>query len=228
LSNLFRNIIFQNFRRHAILWRFSVKRAALAEGELRMAQELAPPARRRRLNGHGMMVRRKRIFAGLRDGLRYDEIAAQEGVTTERIRQIVAEVLKNRAVDSSADHAKLQLDRLIPALQIAAEAVASGDVRAIPSYLKVLDRLDRYQATAATHEVSDDEARKKLLDKINRLAENLGINKDFEAAVQAHLKKTGQIPADAPGEANGLDVLNASLAEGPKEEHTEATNWMSV
>ena len=101
-----------------------------------MVQEFAPAKRRRRLGAHGMMLRRKRIFAGLRDGLRYDEIAAQEGVTTERIRQIVTEVLKNRSVDSDADHAKLQLDRLVPALQIAAEAVASGDVRAIPSYLK--------------------------------------------------------------------------------------------
>jgi hypothetical protein len=193
-----------------------------------MFQELAPPARRRRLGAHGMMLRRKRIFAGLRDGLRYDEIAAQEGVTTERIRQIVAEVLKNREVDSGADHAKLQLDRLVPALQIAAEAVASGDVRAIPSYLKVLDRLDRYQATAVTHQVYDDEARKKLLDKINRLAENLGINKDFEAAVQAHLKKTGQIPNDQPGEADGLETLNASLAEEQQEGQSEAVNWMSV
>ncbi len=39
---------------------------------------------RLRLSGHGMMLRRKRIFAGRREGLRYDEIAALEGVTTER------------------------------------------------------------------------------------------------------------------------------------------------
>ena len=152
-----------------------------------MVQELAPPVRRRRLGRAWLMLRRKRIFAGLREGLRYDEIAAQEGVTT-------TEVLKNRSVDSDADHAKLQLDRLVPALQVAAEAVASGDVRAIPSYLKVLDRLDRYQATAITHEVYDDDARKKLMDKINRLAENLGIDEDFAAAVQAHLKKTRGMP----------------------------------
>jgi hypothetical protein len=180
-----------------------------------MGQDLAR-VRRRRLNGHGMMLRRKRIFTSLRDGLRYDEIAAQEGVTTERVRQIVAEVLKNREVDSGADHAKLQLDRLVPALQIAAEAVASGDVRAIPAYLKVMDRLDRYQATAVTHQVYDDEARKKLLDKINGIAENLGIDEAFEAAVKAHLKETGQIPNDEPGEANGLETLNAALAEQKK------------
>jgi hypothetical protein len=191
-----------------------------------MVQEMAP-VRRRRLTGHGMMLRRKRIFAGLREGLRYDEIAAQEGVTTERIRQIVTEVLKNRAVDSAADHAKLQLDRLVPALQIAAEALASGDFRAIPSYLKVLDRLDRYQTVATANQVYDDEARKKLMDKINRLAENLGIDKDFEAAVQAHLKKTGQIPADEPGETDAVEDP-ASLAEEQQEGQSEAGNWMSV
>ena len=181
------------------------------------------PARRRRLNGHGMMLRRKRIFAGLREGLRYDEIAAQEGVTTERIRQVVAEVLKNRSVDSGADHAKLQLDRLVPALQVAAEAVASGDIRAIPSYLKVLDRLDRYQATAITHEVYDDEARKKLMDKINRMAENLGINAEFEAAVKAHLEKTRGIPPDGWGEAEAVED-QTSLADDQQEGESEAVN----
>ena len=184
------------------------------------------PARRRRLNGHGMMLRRKRIFAGLREGLRYDEIAAQEGVTTERIRQVVAQVLKNRSVDSGADHAKLQLDRLVPALQVAAEAVASGDVRAIVLF-EVLDRLDRYQATAITHEVYDDEARKKLMDKINRMAENFGINAEFEAAVKAHLKKAARNPDNQPGEAEPAQD-QTSLADDPQEGESEAVNWMSV
>jgi DNA-binding CsgD family transcriptional regulator len=181
-----------------------------------MVQEFAPGLRRRRLGGHSMTIRRKRIFARLREGMAYEEIAALEGVTTERIRQIVADVLQRRAVDSGADHAKLQLGRLAPALQIAAEAVAAGDVSAIAPYLKVIDRLDRYQAVAGAHQEYDDEARKKLMDKINRLAENLGIDRDFEAAVKAHLKKTGQIPSDEPGETDGLEVLNASLAEEEK------------
>src|SRR3984957_6576403 len=176
-----------------------------------MVQEFAPAVRRRRLGGQGMMLRRKRIFARLREGMAYDEIAALEGVTTERIRQIVAEVLQKRAVDSGADHAKLQLDRLAPALQVAAEAVAAGDGAAIAAYLKVIDRLDRYQAVAGAHQVYDDEARKKLMDKINRLAENLGINEDFAAAVQAHLKKTGQIRADEAGEADGEEGQTAPL-----------------
>jgi transcriptional regulator with XRE-family HTH domain len=157
--------------------------------------------RRRRLGAHGMMFRRRRIFARLREGFTYDEIAAEEGVSPSRIRQIVSQELQ--AVDSGAEHAKLQLDRLAPVMQLAAEAIAAGDISAISPYLKALDRLDRYQTAASANQVYDDEARKKLLDKINRLAENLGINKDFEAAVQAHLKKTGQIPDDEPAEAEG-------------------------
>jgi hypothetical protein len=41
------------------------------------------------------------------------------------------------------------------------------------------------------------------MDKINRLAENLGIDEDFAAAVQAHLEKTRGLPPDGPGEAEG-------------------------
>jgi hypothetical protein len=109
-----------------------------------MAEDKAP-VRRRRLGAHGMMFRRRRIFASLREGFTYDEIAADEGVSPSRIRQIVSQELQQRAVDSGAEHAKLQLDRLAPAIQLAAEAMAAGDISAITPYLKALDRLDRYQ-----------------------------------------------------------------------------------
>ncbi len=132
----------------------------------------------------------------------YEEIAGEEGVSRERVRQIVSEVLQKRSVDSGADHAKLQLDRLLPAMQLGAEAIAAGDVAAITPYLKVLDRLDRYQKVASAHQVYDDEARKKLMDKINRMAENFGIDEAFAAAVHEHLRKQGVI-ADEPAEAEG-------------------------
>ena len=161
------------------------------------------PVRRRRMGAHGMMFRRRRVFAQLREGFTYEEIAAEEGVSTARIRQLVSQELKQRAVDSGSEHAKLQLDRLAPAIQLGAEAIAAGDVSAISPYLKALDRLDRYQTVASAEQVYDDEARKKLMDKINRLAENLGIDENFAAAVEAHLKKTGQIPDDEPAETEG-------------------------
>jgi hypothetical protein len=162
------------------------------------------PVRGRRLGAHGLMFRRRRISAKLREGFTYDdEIAAEEGVSASRVRQIVSQELQQRGVDSGAEHAKLQLDRLAPAIQLAAEGMAAGDISGIMPYLRALDRLDRYQVVASANQAYDDEARKKLMDKINRLANNLGIDEAFAAAVQEHLRKTGQIPADEPVEADG-------------------------
>jgi predicted ATP-dependent protease len=182
-----------------------------------MVDEQAP-ARRRRLGAHGMIFRQRRIFAQLREGFTYEEIAAEEGVSSSRIRHIVAEELQKRAVDSGADHAKLQLDRLAPAVQLAADAIAAGDISAINPYLKALDRLDRYQSVASANQADDDEARRKLLAKINRVAANLGIDEAFEAAVKEHLKKTGQIPAGAPGEVEeeGSDIARSPEVAGER------------
>jgi hypothetical protein len=180
-----------------------------------MVDETAPA--RRRPNALGKIMRRRRIFARLREGWAYDEIAAQEGLTATRIRQIVAEVLEKRAVDSGANHAKLQLARL-----------AAGDVSAISPYLKALDRLDRYQSVAVANQAYDEEARRKLMEKINRMAENLGVDEMWKAA-REYLKKHGAFPADAsgPGEAEAAGDP-AGLPEPQPEGQSEASRWMSV
>jgi DNA-binding CsgD family transcriptional regulator len=184
--------------------------AARRRKEAVMDQEVAP-VRRRRMGPQGMMLRRRRIFARLRDGLNYEEIAAEEGVTGERIRQIVTEALRKRSMDSGADHAKLQLDRLAPVMQLAAEAVAAGDVAAIAPYLKVLDRIDRYQKVGGAIQVYDDEARKKLFDKLSRVASNLDLDEVPAAARGEVLKQAGMLPAE-PGKTDG-DAAQADAAE---------------
>ena len=188
-----------------------------------MVDETAP-LRRRRPNAHGKILRRRRIFARLREGLAYDEIAVEEGVTATRIRQIVSEVLQKRAVDSGADHAKLQLDRLAPAVQLGAEAIAAGDISAISPYLKTLDRLDRYQSVAVANQTYDEDARKKLMEKINRMADNLGATAMWTAA-REYLKKHGAFPWDEPGEAGAIEAP-AGLAEDEPESQGEAAAWM--
>jgi DNA-binding CsgD family transcriptional regulator len=175
-----------------------------------MVRETAP-ASRRRLSARGMVLRRRRIFARLREGLTYEEIAGEEGLSGERIRQIVSEVLQKRAVDRGADHAKLQLDRLAQVMQVAAEAVSAGDVSAIGAYLKVLDRLDRYQTVAVANQKYDDEARKKLLDKINRVVANLSVGQAMRGG------PLEAIPA-GDNEADGPETQNAPPAEEQQEE----------
>jgi hypothetical protein len=181
-----------------------------------MVREMAS-AERRRLGAQGMLLRRRRIFSRLRQGLSYEEIAGEEGVTSERIRQIVSEMLQKRSIDSGADHAKLQLDRLAPVMQLAAEAVSAGDIAAVTPYLKVLDRLDRYQTVAGAHQVYDDDARKKLLDKINRVAANFGVDEVMQAAALEHLKKQGVIVDDEASEAEGGEAQEASPGDETSE-----------
>ena len=161
------------------------------------------PAPERRLTAVARAMRRARIFARLREGWAYDEIARDERLTAERVRQIVREALERRLPDEDTDHAKLQLDRLRPAMRVATAAVEEGDVRAIAPLLKVLDRLDRYQKTAKVNQVYDDGARKKLLEKLNRVAANLGLAV-IEDPTKAQAKPAPEAaPAPEPGEPKG-------------------------
>ena len=107
-----------------------------------------------------------------------------------------------------------------------AEAIAAGDVTAITPYLKVLDRLDRYQSVAVANQAYDDEARKKLMDKINRMAANFGVDEVMAAAAHAHLIKIGAIPPHEPGEADAAE--DPRPAEEQQEGQNEAVNWTSV
>jgi hypothetical protein len=135
-----------------------------------MEQEIVPAPIRRRLNRQGRAVRRKRIFARLREGWSYDEIAREERLTTERVREIVSEVLEKRIVDDGSTHALLQLERLAPVLQTMGEAAARGDAKAAAVFLRALDRLDRYQKVAQANHAYNDDMREKLFAKINRVA----------------------------------------------------------
>jgi hypothetical protein len=89
---------------------------------------------------------------------------------------------------------------------------------AITPHLKALDRLDRYQTVAGAAQAYDDEARKKLLAKLNRVAANLGVDEVMAKAAREHLKKIGDIPADE-GETE---------AEGPADEGQAAKSKRQV
>src|SRR5258708_15803360 len=125
------------------------------------------PTPGRRLNVLGKAARRKRIFARLREGWAYDEIAGEERVSAERIRQIVSEVLGKRVIDRSADHAHLQLERLMPALRIVGEAIGRGELKAVAPLIKVIDRLDKHQETVAAKHYYEPHERHRLLAQDN-------------------------------------------------------------
>ena len=155
--------------------------------------------RKRRLNAYGRTMRQGRIFARLREGWAYDEIAREEGLTAERIRQIVSEELQKRKVESGEDHAKLQLARLERVMRFAAEALDRGDLRVGGLYLKTIDRLDRYQKIAVAMGYTDAD-RQKLIDKLDRVAERLGYDKiiarNNKIIAEYEAKNAGTIPGE--------------------------------
>jgi hypothetical protein len=155
---------------------------------------------RRRLNILSRAARTKRIFARMREGWAYDEIARDEGVSAERVRQIVAEVLGERVIERGPHHAHLQLERLMPALRLAGDGIARGDIRAIAPLIKVIDRMDRHQETVVAKHYYGPEERRRLLDKINRVAANLA---DKEGAPEAPAEGA---PAEGADETNPAEL----------------------
>jgi hypothetical protein len=149
--------------------------------------------KRPRLNPYGKAVRRERIFARLRLGWTYEDIAGEERVTPRRVRQIVREALRHQQVDGGSDHAMLQRARLENALRLPAQRVADGEIGAIALYLKILAQLDRYQSAAKANPVYDQAARERLLAKLNRVADRL----EREAATKPAKGRSAAAP-EAP------------------------------
>jgi hypothetical protein len=123
----------------------------------------------------------------LREGWAYDEIAAAERLTAERVRQIVAQVLRKRPVDNRSDHMKVQLARLAPALRLAREAIARGEIKAIAPYLKALDQIARCHESADASPQEGEMAREMNLGKIDDIL--AGVRRE-EDAMRAALSKT--------------------------------------
>jgi hypothetical protein len=62
------------------------------------------------------------IFARLREGWAYDEIASQERLTAERVRQIVRQALEMQIINEGGDTPSCNLAAYEPATRLAGEA----------------------------------------------------------------------------------------------------------
>ena len=166
-----------------------------------IAETVSKPTRPR-LNPYTKALPRERIFSRRRLGWPYSEIAREEGLSQERVRQIVIEALGRQGIDRPADHALLQMVRLEQAHAVAAEALAAGDLRAITPYLGVLERLDRYAQIGAAKQapVYGDKERERLLAKLNRVAARIDAKDAREAA-----KRAAATPSAATAEAAPAD-----------------------
>jgi hypothetical protein len=117
--------------------------------------------------------RRIRIMAMVRSGFSYEEIAREERLSRERIRQIVTQSLKTDDGVDKVGQARVQMARLEPALRLAARGVDNGKLSAINPLLKVLDRLDKYGAVVDLVNKDYEGAHERLMTYINKAADRV-------------------------------------------------------
>lgn len=95
--------------------------------------------------------RLQRIFGRLEEGATYSAIGGEEGVSGERVRQIVQAAMGKGDGRLAPVHRQMQLARLMPALRLARKNVAAGHLNAIRPMLAILDRLDRQVSERSRH-----------------------------------------------------------------------------
>jgi hypothetical protein len=147
-----------------------------------------------RRTAHDRSERQIRIMGMVRSGFSYEAIASEEQISRERVRQIVVVALAAKG-GAPGDRVRVQRARLEPALRLAARGVENGKLSAIPQLLRVLDRLDKYDAVADAAPAYDESARERLLAKLDRAAARLldplpefAIQRQPEAADDANLE----------------------------------------
>ena len=110
----------------------------------------------------------------------------------------------------------MQLARLEPALQLAAGAVAEGDLAAIDRLLRVLDRLDRYSAVEGAVVSEYAGSREKLLTKLNMMVERT-IAARKAGLIDADGKpcpNAGKVALDAGETSDCVDETDAASSAG--------------
>ena len=114
-----------------------------------------------------------KILVALVAGEGVDAIAEKEGLSRKRIETILRDELRRRWVAPIEDYARLQIVRLEAMSAKLAAKAERGDLPAIDRMLKILDRLDRYHGftrLTPANSAYDEEARERLLAKLNSMA----------------------------------------------------------
>jgi hypothetical protein len=84
----------------------------------------------------------------------------------------------------------------MPALRLVGEAIGRGELKAVGPLIKVIDRLDKHQHTVIAKYSYGPEERRRLIDKINRIADNLApaAGEPDVPAADAHENNSAELP----------------------------------
>jgi hypothetical protein len=136
------------------------------------------PARRggssgiRRATQREKVRREERIVGLLNRGASVPEIAASEGVTLKRMRNVVREILAERMPQPPAEFLALQVNRLNEALLVSFTAMhdsAEGtNFEAVDRVVRIVRELDRYHGFAAAPRSREETEARRLPPPVER------------------------------------------------------------
>ena len=116
--------------------------------------------------------REQRIVGLLNRGASVPEIAAREGLTLKRMRNVVREILSERMPQPPAEFLALQVSRLNEALLVSFSAMhdpAEGtNFEAVDRVVKIVRELDRYHGFAAVPRSREETEADRLLAPVER------------------------------------------------------------
>ena len=116
--------------------------------------------------------REQRVVSLLNRGVSIPEIAAQEGISLKRMRNIVREILSERMPQPPAEFLALQVSRLNEALLVSYSAMYSAEegtnFEAIDRVVRIVRELDRYHGFAAVPRPREELEARRLPPPVER------------------------------------------------------------
>ena len=97
---------------------------------------------------HATAERRLRVLERLTTGLTVAHIARVEGLSVQRIRRIIAQMLASREIDPAAGFVQVQIARISEAMIVAHTMMMEGDLQAMDRFIRLTGELDRYHSFA--------------------------------------------------------------------------------
>lgn len=123
----------------------------IIEPALRSAARRSRSIKARRAARSLKAAREQGIVNRLNAGVSIAEIAAQDGVTDRRMREVVREILARRAPQPPAEFLAVQISRLSEALLVSYSAMSGGNLQAVDRVVKIVRELDRYHGFDIKH-----------------------------------------------------------------------------
>jgi hypothetical protein len=149
-----------------------IPKSISAKGPLAKRADSGRPSEIRKAKQLEKVRREERIVGLLNRGASVPEIAASEGVTLKRMRNLLREILAERMPQPPAEFLALQVNRLNEALLVSFTAMHDPkdgtNFEAVDRVVRIVRELDRYHGFAAAFRPREDTEARRLPPSVDR------------------------------------------------------------